>query len=350
MCQVDSDFRAVVDHSVDAVIIGRPTGEILYANPAAARLFGTTPEELCRIGRQGITDVDLPVWRDMTEERRRSGRVRGVAPMRRVGGAALLAEVSSALFVTPEGEELSSTIVRDVTGSVRRERNLAAYNEVVEALLKGADANTVLGLVARHARIIFDGTDATVVTPADPPDDVMVTAADGPTIRWLLGRRYPAGSLARRVMNQRQPFLVEDAQAYPAINESERPEWGSAMVAPIVTGDDVYGALFVGVNTTGRPYNSEDLGLMADFAQRAALALAVGEARARSEQQERRLNRQLQEALQSRIVIEQAKGVVSVTRRVTTEDAFQRIRAYARSHNQDVHTVARSVVERNLLI
>ena len=44
------------------------------------------------------------------------------------------------------------------------------------------------------------------------------------------------------------------------------------------------------------------------------------------------LTEQLQAALNSRIVIEQAKGVVSYTHRVPFDEAFTLIRAYARSH------------------
>jgi GAF domain-containing protein len=57
---------------------------------------------------------------------------------------------------------------------------------------------------------------------------------------------------------------------------------------------------------------------------------------------------QLQNALSSRVVIEQAKGVVAETSRLSMEDAFQRIRHYARSHNATLGSVARRLVEGDL--
>jgi len=57
---------------------------------------------------------------------------------------------------------------------------------------------------------------------------------------------------------------------------------------------------------------------------------------------------QLQHALNSRITIEQAKGVVSEQAHVTTDAAFILLRRYARHHNRKLGTVAREVVEGSL--
>ena len=53
-------------------------------------------------------------------------------------------------------------------------------------------------------------------------------------------------------------------------------------------------------------------------------------------------------ALNSRIVIEQAKGVVAFTRGVPIDEAFKLIRAYARSHQLGISQVAARIVDRSL--
>jgi transcriptional regulator with GAF, ATPase, and Fis domain len=60
------------------------------------------------------------------------------------------------------------------------------------------------------------------------------------------------------------------------------------------------------------------------------------------------LTEQLQSALNSRIVIEQAKGVVSHTRGVSIDEAFTLIREYARSHSTGLSLVAARIVNRTL--
>ncbi|MFJ7287130.1 MULTISPECIES: GAF and ANTAR domain-containing protein [unclassified Curtobacterium] len=59
---------------------------------------------------------------------------------------------------------------------------------------------------------------------------------------------------------------------------------------------------------------------------------------------------QLQRALDSRVVIEQAKGFVAHTHQVEMDDAFAMLRAYARSHQLLLADVARAVVERRLVL
>lgn len=55
------------------------------------------------------------------------------------------------------------------------------------------------------------------------------------------------------------------------------------------------------------------------------------------------LTEQLQGALDSRIVIEQAKGAIVQARGVSVDEAFTLIRGYSRSHNLRLSDVARTV-------
>jgi GAF domain-containing protein len=53
---------------------------------------------------------------------------------------------------------------------------------------------------------------------------------------------------------------------------------------------------------------------------------------------------QLESALESRVVIEQAKGVVAASTRVDIDEAFRRIRQFSRDHNRQLSDVAREIV------
>lgn len=53
---------------------------------------------------------------------------------------------------------------------------------------------------------------------------------------------------------------------------------------------------------------------------------------------------QLREALTTRVVIEQAKGVLMGTWRITDDEAFELLRGWARSHNLRLHAVCADVV------
>ena len=60
------------------------------------------------------------------------------------------------------------------------------------------------------------------------------------------------------------------------------------------------------------------------------------------------VNEQLQRALNSRVLIEQAKGVIAYTSRVSMEEAFKRLRSFARSNNQSLNDTAARVIDQSL--
>lgn len=56
------------------------------------------------------------------------------------------------------------------------------------------------------------------------------------------------------------------------------------------------------------------------------------------------LNDQLNQALNTRIAIEQAKGIVAERLKVDVDEAFNQLRSYARSHNRRLADVAEAVI------
>ena len=75
-------------------------------------------------------------------------------------------------------------------------------------------------------------------------------------------------------------------------------------------------------------------------------ALSIVQHRAAAEAQ--RLNEQLSAALTSRVVIEQAKGVISERAGIDLAEAFSRLRAYARNHNLRLTDVAQAAIDGTL--
>lgn len=59
----------------------------------------------------------------------------------------------------------------------------------------------------------------------------------------------------------------------------------------------------------------------------------------------KKVSEQLEHALESRIIIEQAKGVLAATDNIETEVAYERLRQHARRHRTSVREIAQAVVE-----
>lgn len=88
----------------------------------------------------------------------------------------------------------------------------------------------------------------------------------------------------------------------------------------------------------------------ADAAQALADVATIAILQHRATLETQVVNKQLTQALNSRIVIEQAKGVVGERENLTMEQAFTLLRSYARNHNLRLVEVARGVVDGVLVI
>jgi len=85
------------------------------------------------------------------------------------------------------------------------------------------------------------------------------------------------------------------------------------------------------------PYHLQVATILADIA-------AGHLAHSQESEQQRRTAEQLQRALNSRIVIEQAKGMLAAAHGISIDEAFRMLRKHARDHNVRIHDVASAVV------
>jgi GAF domain-containing protein len=117
----------------------------------------------------------------------------------------------------------------------------------------------------------------------------------------------------------------------------------SAFALPLRLRERTIGALNL-FSVEQTPMNEADVLVARAFADLAAIS--VLQQRASLEHQ--RLNEQLTRALTSRITIEQAKGVLFERARVDMDQAFARLRSYARNHNLRLTDVAQALIDGTL--
>jgi GAF domain-containing protein len=113
----------------------------------------------------------------------------------------------------------------------------------------------------------------------------------------------------------------------------------SAHCFPLRLRDHVIGAMNI-FRTEAVPMTQEERRVARALADVATIGLMQERALRRAEE----LTEQLQFALNSRILIEQAKGAVARTLDIAVDDAFEVLRAYSRQHRRRLTDVARDVV------
>jgi len=150
-----------VEHGLDAALQTRPQdGAILYANPAACRLFGYTLDEFRALGRSAVVDLSDPKIRSAMAQRLETGQFQGVLPMRRKDGSRFLAALSSAVYTDSSGEQRNSMFVWDFTEQAQREEALRVVNaELSRALAEVRLLQGILPICCYCKRIRNDKHD-----------------------------------------------------------------------------------------------------------------------------------------------------------------------------------------------
>jgi GAF domain-containing protein len=264
--------------------------------------IGDLPEGRGLLGAS-IADPRPIRLRTMADDPRSAGFPEGHPPMTsflgvpvRVGdevfGNLYLTERAGGEF-TARDEELVSALA--ITAGVaiqnaqlyeiarRRQDSLQAFNEVTRQLLS-ADGEEPLRLIARQARKIADAEVVTVVLPTADGQRLMVEAAAGAGADELTARTTPLeGSLAGVALDSGQPLLVgdiEEDQRYVDLRLSEIVPTGPVMVLPFGGSPRMRGALVFGRPRGRRPFAEADLEMATIFANHAAVALELADARA----------------------------------------------------------------------
>ena len=86
------------------------------------------------------------------------------------------------------------------------------------------------------------------------------------------------------------------------------------------------------------------------LAQALADVATIGLLQARAIRQREIVAEQLQTALNTRILIEQAKGVIAERRQLNMDESFELLRSAARQHNRRLSHLARAVVDGSEII
>lgn len=136
------------------------------------------------------------------------------------------------------------------------------------------------------------------------------------------------------------PDLTREVDRWPRfVTAAHRSGFGAVQALPMRLRDEVVGALNLFRATPG-PFDPAATLIAQALADVATISLLQQRTTHRSTV----LNEQLQTALNSRVLIEQAKGKLAERQNIDMEQAFTALRGYARSHNRRLVDVARAFI------
>lgn len=221
----------------------------------------------------------------------------------------------------------------DLGNAVRTLSRLLLAEETLETTLHRVASlacRTLSSCDLASVTMITDGRPSTPVhtdPEADDLDRAQYRSQRGPCLE-----AYDVGQVVRRT-------IAEGGVGWPEFTaEARRSGVRSVLAVPLVASDRTLGALNLYSKTDSYSEADEDTAVL--FSEQAAVACANAEVYWRTYS----LTEHLREALESRDVIGQAKGILMARRGCTPDAAFEALRRVSQHRNVKLRQVAEQVV------
>jgi GAF domain-containing protein len=263
-------------------------------------------------GVTGASGYFLPAAGVVIDRRREAGM--SLVELSDTGSGA--DDQASAMAYLATLQELTGLLVEEAPFEVLLEQLLELTSRAITS--SAAVSVTVVGDLGGYV------TAASTCPAAERIDALQYELQEGPCVDALeTGRRHHLRDLA-------------EPERWPAFRARARAHgFGTVLSVPLVAGGTAVGALNVFAEG---PDGLEEPDVF--LAERIAAPAAATLANARAYRRALRLGEQLQEALESRAVIEQAKGLLMGIERIDADEAFERLRQISQRTNVKVRDVA----------
>jgi PAS domain-containing protein len=332
-----------------AVLVTDSEGKVKSANAAACAVLGLTQVNLLRKPLQTFVGAeDRQAFRQALSQTHREGRGRSlVCAIQPRGMPALRVELMVARG--PDADAQDPRIIWIMLPAPegrpgRRDSSIAEAFSQLAVLSARTDHSHYLTEVARICGQVIAPAAAISVTvgpPADPSvlasDNKLAQGMDALQIQTGEGPCQEAWENGRMVLTNR----LDADDRWPNLARLAAPDRVESVLAvPVLVGDDPVGVV--------NAYATEpDVFVDLDVHTAELLAAAVAAVIHQVNEHERltNLTGQLEEALTSRAVIDQAKGIIVARYGCDPEQAFQRLVRVSRNQNIKLREVSRILVE-----
>jgi transcriptional regulator with GAF, ATPase, and Fis domain len=219
------------------------------------------------------------------------------------------------------------------------------FVELTDTMVAGFDMIDFLHVLTGRSVELLDVSAAGLLL-ADPRGELRVVAASSEAARLLeLFQLQSDQGPCLDCFRSGQPVTVTDLRAqagrWPRFSAAARDAGFTAVQAlPMRLREQVIGALNLFRAAPG-PFDPAGISIGQALADVATISLLQERGLRHSET----LNEQLQAALESRVIIEQAKGKLAERLGVDTDQAFSLLRDFARSRNLRLSDLARAFVD-----
>jgi GAF domain-containing protein len=251
----------------------------------------------------------------------------------------------------PDVDQTSSTPPKEAGAASkgREEALIRAFVGLADTLVEDYDIIDLLDRLAGYSVELL-AADAAGIMLGDAQRRLRVVASTNEQSDWmellqLEADQGPCVDCYRKGVPVSVADLTDAAVRWPRFVAAlaQRGTYGSVHALPLRLRGEAIGTLNLFHRLPG-PLPAADLALGQALADVATIGI-LSERAIRGEV----VNEQLQAALTSRVIVEQAKGVLAERGRLSMDAAFDRLRRYAHEHNLRLSEIAREIVDTDLV-
>jgi PAS domain S-box-containing protein len=220
LADTEKRFRALVEHSEDAIALVSVEGDLLYQSPAAERILGWKGEAwLDHKIFDFIHPEDLSAYQALWSQvaQKPAGGVHGQFRVCHQDGAWRWIELTASDWLTETNAPAMVVNYRDVTEGVMRERELAALVTVSRAL-RTAQNRKELAVVILDQVVTLLNAEAAALVLRDPVTGGLVLESGSGLVGAPEGQALTGGEqIFEAILASGQPYITNDRAVEPGL-------------------------------------------------------------------------------------------------------------------------------------
>ena len=207
-------FRALIEHSADAIALMAGDGRLLYASPSSTRILGYAVSDMLGADlAQYVHPDDLPPLRAALAGLSRPGQAATAQyRFRHQDGSWRWLEASIQDLLAEPSVAAIVYNYRDVTERKQHERELEAFAAVSRALRAATTPDEMLPILLRQVQELLRADSVAIGMRDDHGEALIWRAASGEFAAWRDERQPVDQGISGQVMASSQPFTSDDLQ------------------------------------------------------------------------------------------------------------------------------------------
>ena len=220
------------------------------------------------------------------------------------------------------------------------------YEEQIKALLKISKAITsdlyledILRLIVTVTAEALGSNICSLMLIDEKKNELVIRATQSMSEEYNKKPPLKVGEgIAGKVAKENKPMAVKDVtkeKEYKYTNIAEKESLCSLLCVPLTVKGKVIGVVNC-YTSTSHDFTETEIEVLTSIANQAAVAIENTELMVKS--------RVIQEELETRKIIERAKGILMREERLTEEEAYLKLRKYSMDHRKTMREVAEAII------